>query len=75
MFSKTAIAIRFNLLQVCPSVPAFVFIPYSNFLSGYFYVSLNLVAVSTVLILIKQYNNNTYSEAEAYMLLSEVMNI
>ena len=29
----------------------------------------------TVLILIKQYNNNSYSEAEAYMLLSEVMNI
>ena len=41
--------IRFNLLQVYPSVLLFVFvlsfIPSSNFLSGYFNVSLNLMAV------------------------------
>ena len=48
--------IRFNLLQVCPSVLLFVFalsfIPFSNFLSGYFNVSVNLVAVCNVWILI-----------------------
>ena len=42
------IAIHFNLLQVCTSVPLFVFAvllkPSFNVLSGYFYVSLNLVA-------------------------------
>ena len=52
MFSKTPIAIRFNLLKVCPSVPIFVFavqcIPSFNVLNGYFYVSFNLVAVPTV---------------------------
>ena len=41
--------IRFNLLQVYPSVLLFVFvlsfIPSSNFLSSYFNVSLNLMAV------------------------------
>ena len=56
-FSKPTIAIRFNLLQDCPSVPPFVlavlFIPSFKFLSGYFYVSLNLVAVTRVRILIK----------------------
>ena len=44
--------IRFNLLQVYPSVLLFVFalsfIPFSNFLSGYFNVSLNLMAVPNV---------------------------
>ena len=48
--------IRFNLLQVYPSVLLFVFalsfIPFSNFLSGYFNVSVNLVAVCNVWILI-----------------------
>ena len=48
--------IRFNLLQVCPSVLLFVFalsfMPFSNFLSGYFNVSVNLVAVCNVWILI-----------------------
>jgi len=38
-FSKPPIAILVNLLQSGPSVPSFV-----NVLSGYFYVSLNLVA-------------------------------
>ena len=48
--------IRFNLLQVYPSVLLFVFalsfIPFSNFLSGYFNVSVNLEAVCNVWILI-----------------------
>ena len=48
--------IRFNLLEVYPSVLLFVFalsfIPSSNFLSGYFDVSVNLVAVCNVWILI-----------------------
>ena len=39
-FSKTTISIRFNLLQVCPSMPIFVFIvllmPSFYVLSGYF---------------------------------------
>ena len=56
-FQKPTIAIRFNLLQDCPSGPPFVlavlFIPSFTFLSGYFYVSLNLVAVPRVRILIK----------------------
>ena len=54
-FSKTTIAIRFDLLQVSPSVPPFEFatllrkfIPSFNVLSGYFYVSLNFVTVSHV---------------------------
>ena len=57
---KPIISIRFNLLQVCSSRPKFVFaVCYFkfgtsfNFLSGYFYVSLNLVAVATVRILLK----------------------
>ena len=54
---KPAILIRFNLLQVCPSVPTFVIavllIPSFNILSDYFYVSPNLVAVPIVRILIK----------------------
>lgn len=48
-FSKTTIEIHFNLLQVCPSRPPFVFamlfILSFNVLSGYFYVSLSVVAV------------------------------
>ena len=40
------------LLQLCPSVLPFVFavlsLPSFNFLSGYFYVSLNFVAVTSV---------------------------
>lgn len=48
-FSKTAIEIHFNLLQVRPSRPPFVFamlfILSFNVLSGYFYVSLSVVAV------------------------------
>ena len=51
----TPIAIRFNLLQVSSSVPPFVFavsfLPSSNLLSSYFYVSLNLVAVPSLRIL------------------------
>ena len=48
-FSKPTIEIHFNLLQVCPSGPPFVFallfiLPF-NVLSGYFYVSLSVVAV------------------------------
>jgi len=49
-FSKTPIAIHVNLLQFGPSVPFFVFAvlfkPFVNVLSGYFYVSVNLVARS-----------------------------
>ena len=48
-FSKTTIAIRFNILQVHPSLLCFVFsvsFRPSNVLSGYFNVSLNLVAIS-----------------------------
>lgn len=49
MFSKTTIQIHFNLLQVRPSRPPFVFarlfILSFNVLSGYFYVSLSVVAV------------------------------
>ena len=44
-FTKTTIAICFNLLQVCPSVLpvtiAALFIPSFNVLSSYFYVPLN----------------------------------
>ena len=53
---KTAIAILFNLLQVCPSVTPFLFvawfIPYSNFFNVFLKVSLNLAAVPSVWILI-----------------------
>ena len=56
-FQKPIIAIRLNLLQVCPSVPQFVFTvllkPSCNVFSDYFYVSLDLVAVPPFLILIK----------------------
>ena len=56
-FQKPAISVRFNLLQVCPSVFSFVFavlvILSLKVLSDYFYVSLNLVSVSTVTVLIK----------------------
>ena len=54
MFSKTTTVIRLlNFLQVCPPVPAFAFaalcmIPSRNVLSGYFYVSLHLLAVPAV---------------------------
>ena len=48
-FSKTTIEIHFNLLQVCPTGPPFVFtmlfITSFNVLSGYFYVLLSVVAV------------------------------
>ena len=54
---KPTTAICFNLLQVCPSVPQFVFTvllkPSCNVFSDYFYVSLDLVAVPTFWILIK----------------------
>ena len=54
---KTAIAIRFNLLQVCPSLTPFLFvawfIPYSYLFECFFFkVSLNLAAVPSVCILI-----------------------
>ena len=60
-FQKCTIAICFNLLQVCPSMPSFLFsvlfIHAPSFdvlqLSGYFHVWLNLVALPTVKILIK----------------------
>ena len=49
---KPAIVIHFNLLQVCLAEPPFVFallfIPSSTVVSGYFYVSVNMVAVSSV---------------------------
>ena len=49
-FSKTPIAIRVNLLQFGPFVASFVFAvlfkPFIDGLSGYFYVSLNLVVRS-----------------------------
>ena len=52
VFSKTTIAIRFNFLQVCPSVPPFVLdvlsLPCFNVLSCYFHVSLSFVAAPTV---------------------------
>lgn len=51
---KFSIAIRFNLVQICPSVPSFefalLFIPSFNVLSVYFYVF--VVEVFTVLILL-----------------------
>ena len=51
-FSETPITIRFFLIQVYPSMPLFVlgvlFKPSFNVLSGYFYVSLYLVAVLNV---------------------------
>ena len=50
MFSKTTIAIRFNLLQVCSSVAPFVltvsFLPSFSVLSCCFYVSINLEALA-----------------------------
>ena len=49
---KPAIAIHFNLLQVCLSVPPFVFAvlfkPSLIVVSGNFYVSVNMVTVSSV---------------------------
>ena len=49
---KPAIAIHFNLLQVCLFVPPFVFavlfIPSSTVMGGYFHVSVNTVTVSSV---------------------------
>ena len=46
------IVIHFNRLQVCLSEPPFVFallfIPSSTVVSGYFYVSDNMAAVSSV---------------------------
>ena len=50
-FQKPKFQSVFNLLHVFPSVPSFVFaesfIPSFNVFSGYFYVSLNLMAVPT----------------------------
>ena len=54
--SKPTFSIRFNLLQVCLSVPTFVFavlLILSVNLCDHFYVSFNLVAVSAVRILMK----------------------
>ena len=55
-FQKTTISIRFNRLQVSPSLPPFtfamIFIPSSHVLSSYFCVSPSLVEVTTVSILI-----------------------
>ena len=52
MFPKTAVAIRFNLLQVCPSVQPFafavIFIPSFDVFNAYFYISLSLLEVPTV---------------------------
>ena len=49
---KPAIVIHFNLFQVCLSEPPFafvvLFIPSSTVVSSYFYVSVNMVAVSSV---------------------------
>ena len=49
---KPEIAIHFNLLQVCKSVPPFVFavlfIPSLIVVSGNFYVSVNMVTVASV---------------------------
>ena len=51
-FQNPIISICFNIFQVCPSVPNFVFAllltSSFNVLSDYFYVSLSLVAVHTV---------------------------
>ena len=51
-FQKPTTTIRFNLLEVCPSVPPFVFavlfLPSFNVLSCYFCVLLNLEAVPRV---------------------------
>ena len=51
-FQKPIIAIRFYLLQVCPSFPPFVsaalFIPSFHILICYFFVSLDVMAVPTV---------------------------
>jgi len=48
-FQKRTISVCFNLLQVCSSLPTFVFavllISSFNVLSDFFYVSLFLVAV------------------------------
>ena len=47
-----AIVIHFNLLQFCLSEPPFafavLFIPSSTVVRSYFYVSVNMVAVSSV---------------------------
>ena len=55
-FSKTTIAVCFNLLHICASVLSLLFdmsfIPSFNVLSGYFDGSLNLVAVPIVWVLI-----------------------
>ena len=49
---RPEIVIHFNLLHVCLSEPPFVFallfIPSSTVVSGYFYVSVNMVAVLSV---------------------------
>ena len=56
-FKKPTTSIVLNFLQVCPSVPSFVFlvliiIPF-NVLSDYFYVLLSVEEVPTFKILIK----------------------
>ena len=52
VYKKTIIVIRFNVLQVFPSVPPVVFavcfIPFLTFWGPIIHVSLNLVAVLTV---------------------------
>ena len=54
LFQKPTSSVRFNLLQVCPSVPSFVFavlllIPSFNVMSDYqFHVSLSLGTIPTV---------------------------
>ena len=50
-FTKTTIAIRFNILQVFPSVPALCLC--------YFHVSLNLVAALTFSILLSKFRDST----------------
>ena len=66
-FQKPTIAIRFYLLQVCPSVPPFVlarlFISSFHVLRDYFFASLNLVAVPTVSYILKC--NSRQSSVEA----------
>ena len=57
-FSKTTIVIRFKFIQVCQSVPPFVFavlwftLSFHVLPSSYFCVSLSLAAVPTAWVLI-----------------------
>ena len=58
-FQKPTILIRLNLLQVCPSMPTFVFavklIPSYNVFSDSFYVSPNFEMGLTVTVLINHF--------------------